>query len=90
MASTDKETSQPVRRLWISCDESGIDGKQPYYGFGSLWMIDQARGKFAALISELRNRHGFKEEGEFKWEKVKRQKIKLTPMRLIRFFGRLI
>lgn len=75
MSTLAEQLNRPVRRLWISCDESGIDGKQAYYGFGSLWMIDQARGRFAALISDLRRRHGFKEEGEFKWEKVKRQKL---------------
>jgi hypothetical protein len=64
-----------VRRLWVSCDESGIDGTNRYYGFGSLWMPDQRRGDFARLVADLRAHHGFKVEGEFKWTKVKRQKL---------------
>jgi hypothetical protein len=66
---------RPLRQLWVSCDEAGTDGGSQYYGFGSLWMLDQKRGEFAKLIRELREAHGFVVEGEFKWTKVKHQKL---------------
>src|SRR5262249_43769974 len=67
--------SDKPRELWVSCDEAGIDGKARYYGFGSLWMLDAKRGEYLKLIRAVRQRHRFRDEGEFKWEKVRKQKL---------------
>jgi hypothetical protein len=56
-----------VLRWLISCDESGTGGA-PFYGFGTLWMGWQRRGEFAAMVQQLREKHGY--TYEIKWKKV--------------------
>ena len=55
----------------IYCDESGLHGAV-YYGFGSLWMPWERRGDFVALIRELQEKYGFREE--MKWNHLSRKK----------------
>jgi hypothetical protein len=80
----DDEPDPPLvegARPWlISCDESGIDGAK-YYGYGSLWMSWDRRGEFVADIHALAVEHDMKlgvvdeRAHEFKWNKVKVQKL---------------
>jgi hypothetical protein len=81
-------------RPWlISCDESGTDGAR-YYGFGSLWMSWDRRGDFVAGIREIGVTNGISFEGpdgearEFKWSKVKRQKLSFYTSLVDYFFAR--
>ena len=46
-----------VRPWLISCDESGIDGAR-FYGFGSIWMSWDRRGRFYADMEALAADHG--------------------------------
>lgn len=64
-----------VRRWLISCDESGIDGNNRYYGFGSLWMSWQRRGDFARELQSMRDTHSLSDE--LKWNKVGRRNFGL-------------
>lgn len=82
-----------VRPWLISCDESGMDGAR-FYGFGSLWMAWDRRGEFAADIEVLASAHGMKlgiVDGvahEFKWSKVKGQKLAFYKALVEYFFRR--
>jgi hypothetical protein len=73
-AKTLKDSPVPpgVLRWLISCDESGTGGA-PFYGFGTLWMNWQRRGEFAALVQQLRDKHGY--TYEIKWKKVSAQSL---------------
>jgi Protein of unknown function (DUF3800) len=56
-----------VKRLAFYCDESGISGDHPYYGFGALIMRYQRRGDF---IRDFRDMAGARNWGEVKWTKT--------------------
>lgn len=55
-----------VARFGIYCDESGISGTHPHYGFGALIMQYQRRGEFVAAIEEIRAKHRYGSQ-EIKW-----------------------
>lgn len=55
------------KEVRVFCDESGIHGA-PYVGFGSLWVTNQRRGDFQAMIAALRQKHGF--DRELKWSRI--------------------
>jgi hypothetical protein len=57
------------RNYLVYVDESGIHGKNPYYGWGTLWIPFERRGTLSLLLKTLKKEHGF--EGEVKWNKVK-------------------
>lgn len=62
--STDTVDSSAVpgyRNYLIYADESGMDGA-PYYGFGSLWMPQEARGRFSSQIRAIREKHNYFDE----------------------------
>lgn len=67
----DDEADPPpgILRWLIACDESGIEGRSDFYGFGTLWMRWQRRGDFHEEIRDIRRRHGF--EQEIKWTNVR-------------------
>lgn len=82
------------RRPWlISCDESGTDGAR-YYGFGYLWMSWDRRGDFLADLREIGLANGVSSTGpdgaarEFKWSKVKQQKLPFYSALIDYFFAR--
>ena len=56
-----------VRRLAFYCDESGIGGNLPHYGFGALIMQYQRRGQFISEFGALANGRDW---GEVKWNKT--------------------
>jgi len=67
----------------IYCDESGVHGAV-YYAFGSLWMPWERRGDFVALIRELQEKYGFREE--LKWNHLSRKKENLYKALIDAFF----
>lgn len=70
--------------IWhIATDESGVSGKK-FYGFGSLWMKYQRRGDFYKLISDLKAKHGHKDE--IKWQKANSKKYLAFFEELIEIF----
>jgi hypothetical protein len=84
----------PGIRPWlISCDESGMDGAR-YYGFGTLWMAWDRRGDFALDIASIASIHRMKVgvvDGvahEFKWSKVKTQRLAFYKALVEYFFLR--
>jgi hypothetical protein len=73
------------RNYLVYSDESGIHGAN-YYGFGTLWMPHEWRGDFAAMIADLRLRHGY--QHEVKWTKVTRDAVTFYLQLLDEFFKR--
>lgn len=69
----------------VYCDESGIGGEL-YYGFGSLWMPWEARGRFSGMLQELSQRFGYWEE--IKWTKVNRHCLPFCRTLVEEFFRR--
>ena len=59
------------RNYLVYCDEGSIDS-QRYYGWGTVWIPAEARGRLSALFSDLREDH-FLNGDEVKWTKVKKQ-----------------
>lgn len=85
---------QPPGRPWlVACDESGTDGAR-YYGFGSLWLPWDRRGDLVQDLEALGDRHGLSlhtADGvrhEFKWNKVKTQKMAFYKAVVDYFFER--
>jgi hypothetical protein len=82
-----------VRPWLISCDESGMDGAR-FCGFGTLWMAWDRRGDFALDIARIASARGMKVgvvDGiahEFKWSKVKNQKLGFYKELVDYFFQR--
>jgi hypothetical protein len=84
----DDSTERPIpghRNYLIYCDESGTGGAV-YYAFGSLWMPWERRGSFTGLISELRDRHRYRDE--IKWTNVSRRSEKFYIALVEEFFRR--
>ncbi len=82
------------RRPWlVACDESGTGGA-PYYGFGTLWLPWDRRGDLVKDLEALGRQHGVHlhtADGlphEFKWNKVKRQKLSFYLSVVDYFFER--
>jgi hypothetical protein len=69
----DVDLEPPTLRWLVSCDESGIDGSSPCYGFGTLWMRWQRRGDFHALVNGVRERHHHHDE--IKWASVRKKSL---------------
>lgn len=55
------------RNYLVYTDESGTHGAK-YFGFGSLWIPWERRGNFVGTISELRDRHRYRDE--IKWTNI--------------------
>ncbi len=77
--------SDPIRHYAIYCDESGVNGTK-YLGFGSLWMVWERRGDFAALWRDLREQHFI--QGEAKWNRVKTATLPFYKAMVDEFFAR--
>jgi hypothetical protein len=56
------------RNYLIYVDESGVHATSKYYGWGTLWIPSEARGRLAGFVADIKERHRF--EGEIKWSKV--------------------
>jgi hypothetical protein len=88
-----RDYSLNTRPWLISCDESGTDGAR-YYGFGSLWMSWDRRGDFLSDLRDIGAKNGIhglgEDEGahEFKWSKVKPQKLAFYTAVIDYFFAR--
>ncbi len=93
MASGETVPVGSGREWLVSCDESGIGGLR-YYGFGTLWMPWDRRGVFVGDIEALGEQHGVRlattdgVEHEFKWGKVKSQKLPFYKAVVDYFFER--
>jgi hypothetical protein len=57
------------RNYLVYCDEASIDS-QRYYGWGTVWIPAEARGRLSALFQDLRRQH-FLSGDEVKWTKVR-------------------
>lgn len=85
---------QATARPWlVACDESGTHGAS-YYGFGTLWLPWDRRGDLVQDLEALGGRHrvplhtadGIRHE--FKWNKVKEQKLDFYRAVVDYFFER--
>lgn len=81
-------------RPWlVACDESGTHGAR-YYGFGTLWLPWDRRGDLVRDLEALGERHGMPlhtADGvrhEFKWNKVKEQRLDFYKAAVDYFFER--
>ena len=86
--SEDEAQSDEVpghKNFLVYCDESGIDG-QVYYGFGSLWIPLEGRGRLTGLVKALRERHDYRDE--IKWTAVNRRSASFYLDLVREFFGR--
>lgn len=70
----------------IYCDDTGIN--KPYYGWGSLWIPSEARGRLSQWITELRLEHNFCKDEEIKWNGVSRRNRRFYEALVDGFFCR--
>ncbi|MEM1024293.1 MAG: DUF3800 domain-containing protein [Myxococcota bacterium] len=76
-----------ANREWlIACDESGIDGSNKFYGFGTLWLKHDRRGDISGLIKRAKDRHDV--EGELKWNACDGRRSRLYIDLIDEFFER--
>lgn len=72
------------RNYLVYGDESGIDG-QVYYGFGTLWLPYEARGRLTQLVRRLRRESGGLQD-ELGWSAVNAKKLPLCLALVEEFF----
>jgi hypothetical protein len=85
---------QRSHRPWlVACDESGTGGAS-HYGFGTLWLPWDRRGDLVQDLEDIGRQHGVHLQTadgiphEFKWQKVKRQKLSFYSAVVDYFFER--
>lgn len=55
------------RNFLVYCDDTGLSDS--HYGWGTLWIPEEARGRLSALVTKLREKHRY--ASEIKWKNVK-------------------
>ena len=88
-ADPDDDALAPVpdyRNYLVYCDEASIDS-QRYYGWGTVWIPLEARGRLTQVFNSLRDEH-FMSGDEVKWTKVKRKTLPFFEALLDAFFSK--
>lgn len=73
------------RNYLVYCDEGSIHGKTPYYGWGTVWIPEEARGRLTALFTRLAGTY-FLSGSEVKWTKVNARTLPFFEALLDEFF----
>lgn len=75
-----------ARNYLVYCDEASIDS-QRYYGWGTVWIPAEARGRLSGLFNRLKEEH-FLSGDEVKWKKVNARTLPFFCALLDDFFPR--
>lgn len=79
------QTVPDYRNYLVYCDEASIHGGTRYYGWGTIWIPEEARGRLTSLFNRLTSQH-FLSGREVKWKKVNAQTLPFFEALLDEFF----
>lgn len=72
------------RNILVYCDDSGIN--QRFYGWGSVWIPEEARGRLSQWMQDLKDANSFPATDEVKWHGVSNRTRRFFEALIDEFF----